>query len=169
MTRTILFTIISMFYSSVFGQTLENKYAEDVKSINAIIDAYYDVISGSSQDPWQFERDKYIHAEGAVITRWDENGKVGPYSLEEEYISLLLFPKEDWFEKELKRKVSQYGNIAQVWSAFEVRTNPDVESTTRGINSIQLYFEKGRWWISSWTGVMESDQNNVVFDFLNEN
>jgi hypothetical protein len=33
-------------FNSIFGQTNEEKYAEDVKSVDAIINAYYDVVSG---------------------------------------------------------------------------------------------------------------------------
>ncbi|WP_197687273.1 hypothetical protein [Aquiflexum balticum] len=46
---------------------MDDKYGKDVKSIEAIIDAYYEVISGSSKDPWQFERDKFLHSANAVI------------------------------------------------------------------------------------------------------
>lgn len=166
MKRNILFAIPLLICSSSFGQTINDKYAKDVISTGTIIDAYYDVISGSSNDPWQFERDKYIHAENAVITKLDENGKAESHSLEAEYIPLLSSPKEDFYEKELKRKVSQFGNIAQVWSAFEVRTDPKVASTTRGLNSIQLHYENGRWWIDSWTCEMESAKNSLVTDFL---
>jgi len=63
----------------------------------------------------------------------------------------------------------KYGNIAQVWSAFEIRTEPDVSTTIRGLNSIQLHYEKGRWYIDSWTTQMESDVNVLVQDFLNDN
>lgn len=37
-----------MSYSLVFGQKAEDKYAKDIQSIDAIINAYYDVVSGSS-------------------------------------------------------------------------------------------------------------------------
>jgi len=152
--------------SPLYAQTTDEKYADDVKSISAIIDAYYDVISGSSQDPWQFERDKYIHSENAIITRLDENGNAQSHSLEAEYIPLALSPKEDFYEIELKREVSHFGNMAQVWSAFEIRTDPNVASGIRGLNSIQLHFEKGRWWIDSWTTEMESDTNSLLADFM---
>lgn len=64
--------------------------------------------------------------------------------------------------------VSHYGNIAQVWSAFEIRTDPNIETQIRGLNSIQLHFENGRWWIDSWTCEMESENNNLLSDFLKE-
>ncbi|WP_034923660.1 hypothetical protein [Gillisia sp. CAL575] len=164
--KNLLFTITLMICSSVFGQTTELKYAEDVKSIDAIINAYYDVVSGSSNDPWEFERDKYIHSKDAVITRLDENGKAESHKLEAEYIPIGLSPKEDFYEKELKRMTTQFGNIAQVWSAFEIRTEPNMASNIKGLNSIQLHYENGRWWIDSWTCEMEFDKNMLVIDFL---
>ena len=128
-----------------------DKYAKDVKSVDAIINAYYDVVSGSSSEPWEFERDKFIHSKNSVITRLDENGKAESYTLEVEYIPIGLSPKEDFYEKELKRKVSKYRNIEQVWSAFEIRTAPKTESNVRRLNSVQLHYENGRWFIDSWT------------------
>ena len=169
MNKIILTSISIIFaFNSIFGRTNEEKYAEDVKSVDAIINAYYDVVSGSSSEPWEFQRDKYIHSKNAVITRLDENGKAESHTLEAEYIPIGLSPKEDFYEKELKRKVSKYGNIAQVWSAFEIRTDPKTESNIRGLNSIQLHYENGRWWIDSWTCEMESEKNNLVNEFLNK-
>jgi hypothetical protein len=164
----IILTSISIIFSfnSIFGQTNEEKYAEDVQSVDAIINAYYDVVSGSSSEPWEFERDKYIHSNNAVITRLDGNGKAESHTLEAEYIPIGLSPKEDFYENELKRKVSKYGNIAQIWSAFEIRTDPKTESNIRGLNSIQLHYENGRWWIDSWTCEMESKKSSVVSVFM---
>ena len=164
----LILTALSIIFAcnSIFGQTGEEKYAKDVKSIAAIINAYYDVVSGLSSEPWEFERDKYIHSENAVITGLDENGNAESHTLEAEYIPIGLSPKGDFFEKELKRKVSNYGNIAQVWSAFEIRTDPNTESDIRGLNSVQLHYENGRWWIDSWTCEMESEKSAVVTDFM---
>ena len=72
----------------------------------------------------------------------------------------------NFYEKELKRIVSKYGNIAQVWSAFEIRTDIDIESNIRGLNSIKLHYENGRWWIDSWTCEMESQKSSLVTEFL---
>ncbi|SFN86688.1 hypothetical protein SAMN04487989_10595 [Bizionia echini] len=162
------FVITVLSYFSIFGQTTNEKYVNDVKTIENIINAYYEVVSGSSTDPWQFERDKYIHAAHALITRIDENGKAQSHALESEYVPMALLPKESFYEKELKRTISQFGNIAQVWSAFEIRTNPEIETNIRGLNSIQLHYENGRWFIDSWTCEMEFDKNKLVTEFLNK-
>lgn len=166
-TKLVILSLMGIFMnSSLYSQDLVEKYAKDVASIATIVDAYYDVISGSSEDPWQYERDHYLHSDTAIITRLDINGKADVHTLEAEYIPLLLNSKEDFYEKELKRKVSQFGNMAQVWSAYEIRNEPNTTSTIRGLNSIQLHFENGRWFIDSWTTQMETETNAIVSDFL---
>ncbi|HEA19356.1 hypothetical protein LCGC14_1003990 [marine sediment metagenome] len=69
-----------------------------------------------------------IHSNNAIITRLDEFGKAESHTLEAEYIPIGLSPKEDFYEKELKRIISQYGNTEQVWSAFEIRKEPNTPS-----------------------------------------
>jgi hypothetical protein len=164
----IILTSISIIFAcnSIFGQTNAVKYANDVKSIDAIINAYYEVASGSSSDAWQFERDTYIHSKNAHILFLDENGKAELVTLESLQIELRLSERKDFYEKELKRKVSQFGNIVQVWSAYEVRYEPETTTNNRGLASIQLHYEKGRWWIDGWTNQMESDKKSLVKAFL---
>lgn len=166
----IMLTSISLIFAcnSIFGQTKEEKYDKDVKSIDAIIKAYYEVASGSSQEPWEFERDKYIHSENALIIFLDENGKAESLTLEALHIQLGLSERKDFYEKELKRKVLQFGNVVQVWSAYEVRTQPETSTNNRGLSNIQLHYEQGRWWIDSWTNQMESDTNLLLSVFLKE-
>tara|TARA_R110002051_G_scaffold91370_1_gene160673 strand:- start:15435 stop:15941 length:507 start_codon:yes stop_codon:yes gene_type:complete len=161
-----LTTVAIIFCSLIFGQSTYTNYAEDVQSIDAIMNAYYDVISGSSNEPWQFERDKFIHSPNARITRLDENGMTDTHVLEAEYIPMGLAPRENFYEKELNRKTTHYGNMAQVWSAFEIRTSPHEPTNVKGLNSIQLHYENGRWYIDSWTAEMESDENKLVSNFL---
>jgi len=162
----ILSSLVLVVCTSVESQILDEKYSADAISIPSIIDAYYNVISGASTDPWQFERDSYLHSQNALITRLDENGTADTHTLESEYIPILLMPKEDFYEIELKRAFSEFGNMAQVWSAYEIRTDPKTTSNIRGLNSIQLHFENGRWFIDSWTTQMETETNGIVEDFL---
>ena len=56
--NVLIISIFGLFIcSAATAQTLDDHHGKDVKSIEAIVDAYYEVISGSSKDPWQFERD----------------------------------------------------------------------------------------------------------------
>ncbi len=60
---------------------------------------------------------------------------------------IRLSSKEDFHEKELKIKMSDFWNIAQVRSTFEIQTDPNTKSNIRGLNSIQLHYENERWCI----------------------
>ena len=164
----IILTSISIIFAcnSILGQTTDEKYSEDVKSVDAIIKAYYDVNSGSSSDPWEFERDTYTHSKNAHIIFLDENGKADLVKLEVLQNQQRMSERIDFYEKELKRKVSQFGNIVQVWSAYEIRYEPETSTNKRGLVSIQLHYEKGRWWIDGWTNQDETDKNSIVTKFL---
>ncbi|WP_224485078.1 hypothetical protein [Robertkochia aurantiaca] len=167
--KKLIFLLVNLLFSlPAFAQNSGNTHDKDVASIDAIINAYYDVISGSGTDPWEFERDKFIHSTDAVIIRLDEKGNASYSSLEAEYIPLALSPREDLFEKELGRSVQTYGDIAHVWSAFEIRADPGVPADVRGLNSIRLHFEKGRWFIDSWTVQMETENDSLVSRFLDD-
>ena len=53
----------------------------------------------------------------------------------------------DFFEIETARRIDLFGNIAQVWSAYEARRTPDdAEPERRGINSIQLVRDAEKGW-----------------------
>jgi hypothetical protein len=166
-THTLLFVAMFAIAVPLQAQPASRPYASDVASIDAIVDAYYAVVSGSSQDPWQFARDKHLHLPNALITHVDADGDTYSHTLEAEYIPMLLSPKKDFHEFELKRQVARFGNMAQVWSAFEIRTDPAVTTEIRGLSSIQLHFANGRWWISSWSTEMENATNGLLTEFLN--
>jgi hypothetical protein len=59
-----------------------------------------------------------------------------------------FFAQEGFFEREVSRKVEQFGNIAHVFSTYEARhALADPTPFARGINSIQLMKDGSRWWI----------------------
>jgi hypothetical protein len=64
-----------------------------------------------------------------------------------------------FWEGEVGRHVDRRGDIAHVFSSYEARPRlEDPRLLWRGVNSIQLYWRDGRWWVSSmlWTREMES-------------
>lgn len=130
----------------------------DVASIEAIIAAAYDVISGPAgqRRDWDRERSLFIHGarliptskNPGVVDRDDKN----PLSVldVEGYIARVspYFEKNGFFEKETARRTERFGNIAHVWSTYESRHNEgDPQPFMRGINSIQLLYDDNRWWI----------------------
>ena len=141
----------------------------DVASIDAIITAAYDVISGpvGKARDWDRERSLLIPGVRLIPTakkaggedvdlatgRVRPSGGLAPHILDvDAYIARVepYFQKNGFFEKEIARRTEQFGNIAHVWSTYESRHNADdPEPFMRGINSIQLFHDGSRWWIVS--------------------
>lgn len=121
----------------------------DVSSIDNIVNAVYNVISGpAGERDWNrfrslFHPDAYMGA----TTPKKEFRKFGP----EEYIknNAPFFKEHSFYEKEISRTVNQFGNIAQVFTTYEFEAGTTPPMKQRGINSIELVNEKGRWWVMS--------------------
>ncbi len=142
----------------------------DVASIDAIIAAAYDVISAPAGKKRDWDRERSLFFPGArliptatVAGRNDVD--LAPLILDVEgYIARVepLFEKEGFYEKEVARRVEQFGRIAQVWSTYESRHDPsDAEPFMRGINSIQLFNDGSRWWILSIYWQHESPEHAI--------
>ena len=128
--------------------------AADVASVDAIVAALYDVISGPAGAPRDWDRMRALFApEGkmaAVGARAD--GSFGLRSMSvEDYISRTArhFASDGFFETELARTSDAFGQVVHVFSTYEARRAPGAAPFMRGINSIQLYSDGARWWIVS--------------------
>ena len=125
---------------------------EDVSSIDAIIAALYDVISGppGGRD-WDRLRSLYIPEARLIPTGTRPNGESGLRVLDVDgYIASAsaLFAEKGFFEREIARRTERFGNVAHAFSTYEARWNEDdPEPFTRGVNSIQLLERDGRWWV----------------------
>ncbi|MCE2958165.1 MAG: hypothetical protein LW841_13505, partial [Flammeovirgaceae bacterium] len=68
----------------------------------------------------------------------------------EEYVQLFQSRiATGFFEKELHRNTEEYGTIVHVFSTYETRETRTGPVTNRGINSIQLFRNEGRYYIVS--------------------
>jgi len=147
----------------------------DVASIDAIIDAAYDVISGPAGKKRDWERDRSLFYPGArLIPTTNPDASKGvdlmPQILDiDGFIARVepFFEKNGFYEKEIARRTEQFGNIAQVWSTYESRHSPDdPEPFMRGINSIQLFFDGNRWWILNIFWQQESPVAPIPAEYL---
>ena len=125
---------------------------KDVNSIDAIIAALYDVISGPpGERNWpRFNSLFTKHAVLATVSKKD--GKTRQEIMTpDDYIRLAgpYFLKEGFFERESARKLQTFGNIAHLFSTYESRHTRDADPFARGINSIQLLNDGQRWWVLS--------------------
>ena len=151
---TFLFLFMG-YPASLFSS--QNYPDTDVSTINGIIDAYYEVISGPKGFKYDAEKDQFLHAPNAIITKFSEVGEFQRHTLLDEQLPLLEPYLESFYEVEINRVIEEYGDIAHVWSTFEMQKSADSDAFMRGINSISLYYKENRWWIASWSSQYEDD------------
>jgi hypothetical protein len=153
----------------------------DVVSIDAIVDAAYDAISGPAGKKRDWDRERSLYVPGARLIptarpvtsdEWQvtSENKIAPQILDiEGFIARVepFFEKTGFYEKEVARRTEQFGNIAQVWSTYESRHDPkDPEPFMRGINSIQLFYDGDRWWIVNIYWQQESAEHPIPVEYL---
>jgi hypothetical protein len=126
---------------------------EDVESIAGIVKAIYEVISGpAGARDWDRERTLMHPGVRLMPTRRGPDGSPTVEILDTEgFIASRtpFFAANDFYEVETGQRVERFGDIAQVWSAYEGRRAPDGEVLFRGVNSIQLFHDGDRWWVMS--------------------
>ncbi|MES2898104.1 MAG: hypothetical protein V4723_00175 [Pseudomonadota bacterium] len=127
----------------------------DVASVDAIIAALYDVISGPAGKQRDWARLHSLFSPEARMSAINQR-KDGSVSLTamkvDDYIARTNKPfmEMGFFETELARSTETYGQLVHVFSTYEARrAKEDVKPMMRGINSIQLYHDGSRWWVTS--------------------
>ncbi|HEX8466658.1 MAG TPA: hypothetical protein VF620_02500 [Allosphingosinicella sp.] len=126
--------------------------AGEFATIDGLMKALYDSISGppGGQD---FELSRRIqHPDVRLVrTRLDESGKPVALSFsgdEYEANARALLADMAFYEVETGRRVVRFGNVAQVFSAYEARTAPDGgDLIKRGMNCAHLFDDGTRWWL----------------------
>lgn len=146
--------------------------AADVESIDSIMNAVYDVISGSAGEARDWDRFRSLFIDGARLIPRSAKAPGGAVILcPEDYVTRSgpVLERDGFFEEEIGRKVDQYGDIAQVFSAYAAkRAADDAEPFMRGINSFQLMKHDGRWWVVTIFWQAETPDNPVPEEYLGE-
>ena len=148
---------------------------DDVSSIDALIRAAYDVISGPAGRPRDWVRERALFFPDArLIPTATVPGRndvdLRPVILDVEgYIERVepIFAEGGFYETEVARRTEEFGRIAHVWSTYESRHNEsDPEPFMRGINSFQLFHDGDRWWIVNIYWQHESAQHPIPDKYL---
>jgi hypothetical protein len=138
---------------------------EDVGTIDGIVRAFYDVISGPAGQPRQWARDRTLYLPGIrfVALREEDGAVVADVMEHDAFVSAVdsFMVSEGFFEREIGRTEQRFGNFAHVLSAYEWRTAADGPVGGRGVNSLQLYWDGARWWIVSAVWDEERPDNRI--------
>ena len=126
---------------------------DDVKSLDAIMHAVYDVISGpAGTRDWSRFRSLFIPQ-----ARFTEVGKgqdsatfIASWSVDE-FVrdGGTVFAKEGFYENAIVNKPDSFGGMTQVLSSYESRHAAGEKPFTRGVNSFQVLNDGKRWWVVS--------------------
>jgi hypothetical protein len=140
----------------------------DVETIDGIIKAYYEIMSGPAGETINFQRDTSLHYENALILfSGTDNNKIYNY-IENvfDFHKNSVKTKPGIWEYEIERDTHQYGNIANVWSTFGIKEKVDGTFKEKGVSSVQLYHDGNRWWILSWLTQSEKIDSPTQIDII---
>jgi hypothetical protein len=172
MKRIIILLIITclLVQPAAYAQ-VKTSFGDEVGTLDGIIKAYYEVVTVKKGEKISFERDSLLHVPNASVGM-AQKGKDGKVKLR--LITLkqfhqnsdALLEKDGFYEKEISRKVENFGAIYHVWSTYETKNVADGPVIERGINSIQLYFDGTRFWILSWVFDEEAKEQPIPKKYL---
>ncbi len=141
----------------------------DVATLDGIVRAFYETISGGKNVARQWSRDKTLYAPDVrFVAISEQNGKIRADIMNHErYVnnSNEFFVAEGFTEREINRVTRRFGNLAHVFSVYEYSTE-DKKLAGRGVNSIELFWDGARWWISAVTWDEERKNNPIPKEFL---
>ncbi len=125
---------------------------KDVASLDAIIIALYASISGPKDAPRDFDRLRTLFAPNARMIPTgvapDGTTRMRNWTVEE-YITAAGpgLMANGFFEREIGRATTSYGNVWHIMSAYDSRNTLESPPFARGVNSIQLFKGSDRWYV----------------------
>ncbi len=159
--RLAIFIVLFSLSLTAFSQdngnnNNDNDTAYQLSTVDGIIHALYDVISGPVGQERDWAAFRNLFAENAhmyIAVPDKDSGSILKSITPEEYADRNQTRLSDigFTENELYRITNTYGAGTQVFSTYESHYTDKngVEDITKGINNIQLFFDGDRYFIVS--------------------
>lgn len=138
------------------------KNAGDVDTVDHLMAALYDVISGPAGKPRDWDRFRSLFLpDGRLGPIRPDAPAAGDKPARKSDVFFLTpgmyverddpyFKTHGFFERSIANRVEEFGNLVHVWSTYESRNAAeDAKPFTRGVNSIQMVHVQGRYWLAS--------------------
>jgi hypothetical protein len=151
--RTKLVTVLFLTLCAHASLGAQEARPDDVSSIDGIIRAYYEIVSGPEGEAPDAARDRSIHHPDAWVSLAALNAEGQPVVnviTLDEYHGEGRPRSEGFWEWETDRVVSRSGNMVHVWSSYASARTEGGEPYTAGVNSITLFHDGTRWWVMGW-------------------
>jgi len=143
---------------------------KDVASLDAIVAAVYDVISGpAGERDWNRFRSLFTPDGRLVPVIKKPDGTFGHRTLSvDDYAKngAEYFRKEAFYESEIARRTEQFGQLAVIFTTYASRHAPGEKPFARGINSMTFYNDGKRWHCLSITWDSERADNPIPEKYL---
>jgi hypothetical protein len=175
----ILFFIVlvstAFTFKEVNQQEEKQNYTNDTKSVQNILDAYYDCISGPIGKKRDFERLKNLfHPDARLIySNWsNETGKAYllVFKTVDEFISKLGYlDKKGFYEHEVSNITHSFSSVTQVFSTYRFRVEDKSIPNGQGITSYDIFYDGERYWILSMFWAAENQKYKIPEKYLKKN
>lgn len=135
------------------GENWPKAKPSDVESLEAIVKAFYEAPAGEAGTTRDWDRYLSLFVPDArlIAARPGPEGAAGAMFLSAaDYVEAnrTYFEKGGFHDREIARRTEAFGNIVHVWSTYESRRKAgDPKPYIRGINSMQILKDGGRYWI----------------------
>jgi hypothetical protein len=144
---------LPIFSASDLAAKVPAPKPEDVQSLDAIMHAAYDSISGPA-GPRDWSRFRSLFLPQARFTQVGKGPDGATFVISwsvDEFIrdAGTVFSKDPFYENAIVNRPDGYGNMTQVLSSYESHRSPGDKPFERGVNSFQLLNDGKRWWIVS--------------------
>ncbi len=104
------------------------KYGDNISTLDGIMKAYYDVVTVKKGEKPSYQRDSTLHVPN-VNVGWATKSKDGKTGIK--YVTLKEYHRQSddylaasgFDEREISRKVENFGAIYHVWSTYESRNS----------------------------------------------
>jgi hypothetical protein len=134
----------------------------DVDTVDHLVTSLYDVISGPAGKPRDWVRFRSLFLPdgrlGVVRPETSATKDAAAYKGDAVLLTPDMYVQRDdpyfkthgFFERSIANRVEEFGNLVHVWSTYESRhAQHDSQPFARGINSIQIVYAQGRFWVAS--------------------
>lgn len=130
---------------------------EDVSSPEAVVRALYETVQRAPGTTYQWDRFRTLFLSTARLMPNTEQTRGETVTMTvDEFIhrvdrGTVIGGAQDrgFAEEEVHSIVERYGDIAHAFSTYQKRFWKDERILGRGINTVQMVFRGGRWWITS--------------------
>jgi len=158
-------------FGIVFLSSAQEKLTHtEVATPKALVETALKIISGPKGQKRDMEKFKALFLPdaklGGVFYKGDSSFVRITSAVQFADRNAAVYADLGFFENQIGLKVDEYGKIATAFQVYETRFGKDGKVEDRGVNTYQLVYDNGRWWIASLIFTPETDAYPIPAEYL---